>query len=292
MLDLATLQGSLDSAPEIPGKAERWALRVMQLGVITVVLISTVYKSFELDRFFLPKELTLHLTALIAGILAWRALRKLDYSAVDAILVAYLLLGLVSAILATNVWIGTRALAISISGVLIFWIARTLREAHLERPLVNALALAVVLGALTSCLQAYGFRTDLFSLNRAPGGTLGNRNFIAHLAAFGAPVVLLAALTARHVIGYLAGALGLSIVGVALVLTRSRAGWLAAAAVIVVWVTALVVSPPIRRSNTVRLRFAGIVIALAAGVSAAIVLPNSLRWRSENPYLDSMRSVA
>ena len=90
---------------------------------------------------------------------------------------------------------------------------------------MNAIALAVVLGAATSCLQAYGVRTDMFSLNRAPGGTLGNRNFVAHLSAFGAPVVLFATLTATRTIGYLLGMAGTTIITVALVLTRSRAGW-------------------------------------------------------------------
>jgi O-antigen ligase len=214
------------------------------------------------------------------------------FSAVDAMLLAFLLLGLVSAVAATNIWLAGRALAVSVSGITVFWIARTLREARLDRPLLNALALAVVLGAATSCLQAYGLRTDLFSLNRAPGGTLGNRNFVAHLSAFGAPGVLLATLTAVRTRAYLLGVLGMTILTVALVLTRSRAGWLAAAAVLVVWAAAFIVSPPIRRNRTTRLRVAGISAALTLGIAAALFLPNSLRWRSDNPYLESMRSMA
>ena len=291
-IDLAAPFDRIESAAVGPSKAERWALRIMQIGVVAIVLITTVYKSFELDRFFLPKELVLHVTALVAGLLIVRSFRRVVFSGVDAILLAFLLLGLVSAIAATNVWVGTRALAVSASGVAIFWVARTLREARLERPLLHAIALAVVLAAATCCLQAYGVRTDLFSINRAPGGTLGNRNFVAHLSAFGVPIVLWATLTATRTYGYLLGTAGTAIVTVALVLTRSRAGWLAAGAVLVVWVAAFVFSAPIRRSRTTVLRLAGIVVALGLGVAAAILVPNTLRWRSDNPYLESMRSVA
>ena len=75
------------------------------------------------------------------------------------------------------------SVAITASGLVLFWAARVLREAGLGRPLRNALALAVVLVAATSLLQTYGVEPDLFSESRAPGGTLGNRNFVAHAAA-------------------------------------------------------------------------------------------------------------
>src|SRR5215213_10035307 len=39
---------------------ERAALVTLQLGAIAVVLAAAVYKQFELDRFFVPKELVLH----------------------------------------------------------------------------------------------------------------------------------------------------------------------------------------------------------------------------------------
>ena len=55
-----------------------------------------------------------------------------------------------------------------------------------------------MLGALTGLVQAYGLvDTNLASLSRAPGGTFGNRNFMAHLVAIGLPVLLYVALEAR-----------------------------------------------------------------------------------------------
>src|SRR6185312_6490774 len=88
------------------------ALALIAAGAIGVALAVLPYKTFDLDRFFVPKELVLH--------------------GADALL--------------------------------------------------SCLVLAVVLVGVTALLQAYGLETDYVSLNRAPGGTLGNRNFVAHLA--------------------------------------------------------------------------------------------------------------
>src|SRR5437667_1402289 len=146
--------------------SDRLALRVVQLGAIAVVLVVSTLTPFELDRFFVPKELVLHLTALIAGLLAFRAICQLPLTRIDLLLAAYLVLSAVSAALATNRWLALRALALSASAILIFWIARTLRDS-----LINGLVLAVVLAAITSLLQTYGVDTILFSESRAPGGT-------------------------------------------------------------------------------------------------------------------------
>jgi O-antigen ligase len=275
-----------------PTATERWALRVMQVGAIVVVLVATTDRVFELDRFFIPKELTLHLTALLAGILAVGAFRRASVTWVDLLLGAFLLLGALSAITATNGWLATRALAVSISGIALFWAARGLREAGLERPLLLAIALAVVVGCATALLQAYGVRSDFFSENRAPGGTLGNRNFIAHMAAFGLPVVLLCALRAWRPAGYLLGALGTVAVVATLVLTRSRAGWIAFGVVILVFLFAVLASRPLRRHARTRLRLAGILLLMGGGVAAAVLVPNTLRWVSDNPYLESARAIA
>jgi O-antigen ligase len=277
----------------LPTAAERWALRVLQAGAVAVVLAATTHKVFELDRFFVPKELVLHLTALLAGLLVAGAVgRRLAVTRLDLLLAGYLVLGGVSAATATNGWVAARALAISVSGVAVFWVARALREAGLARPLLRVLGVAVVVGAALALLQAYGVRTELFSENRAPGGTLGNRNFVAHLAAFGLPVVLLGSLRAWRPAGYLVGALGVMVVVSSLVLTRSRAGWIAVAVVLVVFLLAMPASPMLRRQARSWVRLAGVLLMIGGGVVAAITLPNTLRWASENPYRESVRGVA
>src|SRR6185503_249838 len=101
-------------------------------------------------------------------------------SGIDLALGAYLVLGVLSASFATNPWLAARAVALSGSALVLYWTARGLRVAGREGALANTVALAVVVGAVTSLLQAYGLELAIFSPNRAPGGILGNRNFVAH----------------------------------------------------------------------------------------------------------------
>jgi O-antigen ligase len=274
---------------EVPGAGTRLALRVVQLGAIAVVVAAATLNVFELDRFFIPKELVLHATAFLAGLFALRSMARAETARVDRWLVYYLVLSAIAAVFATNPWLAMRAVAISVSGVVIFRVARALREAGLARPLLNVLALAVVLAAVTSLLQTYGVDLVVFSENRAPGGTLGNRNFVAHIAAFGLPLVLLAALRARSVFF---GAIGVTIVTASLVLTRSRAAWLAFAAVLLVFFLALLASAPLRRDGRTWRRLAAIALFVGGGVAAALMIPNTLRWRSDNPYLETVKRVA
>jgi O-antigen ligase len=283
---------SIPLATPPPTRAERLALRVIQLGSIAVVLVASTYRVFDLDRFLIPKELALHATALLAGVLALRALRRTTMTSVDRLLLVYLLLSALSAATATNRWLGLRALAISVSAIVLFWVARALREAGLGRALLAGLAIAVAVVALTSLAQTYGLRLDIFSLNRAPGGTLGNRNFVAHAAAFGFPIVLLAALRAGRFSSFLWSAAGVMTTAAALVLTRSRAAWLAFAAVVIVFFVAMIVSGPLRRDGRTWRRSIGVLVLAALAVAAALALPNTLRWRSENPYLESVQGVA
>ena len=179
-------------------RRERVALHLLQFGVLAAVLIALPYKTFVLDRFFVPKELALHVTAVGAALFCLGGRRRLSLTGADLFLAAFLGLSALSALFAQNWWLAGRALAISISGALLFWVRLALRRAGLHRQVVTAIALAVVAGAVTALIQAYaGTATDLFSLNRAPGGTFGNRNFMAHLAAIGTPAVVIAALSAR-----------------------------------------------------------------------------------------------
>jgi O-antigen ligase len=280
------------AAPVEPARGERLALRVVQAGAVAVVLAATTWKVFELDRFFVPKELVLHLTALLALPLVLGAWRRSGFGRADWLLLAFLGASIASAAMAVNPWLGARAVAITASGLALFWAGRGLAGAGLGRHVLGALALAVVLGAATALLQAYGVRTDFFSLNRAPGGTFGNRNFVAHLAAFGLPIVLVVALSARTAGGYLAAAAGSALVTGSLILTRSRAGWLAFAAVVLVLGVAMLAAPALRRHGRTWLRLGGILLLAGGGVVAAVTLPNNLRWRSDSPYLESVRGVA
>jgi O-antigen ligase len=271
--------------------ADRVTLGVLIVGALAVILLSLPYKAFDLDRFFVPKEAALHVTAAIAGLILLARRRSPELSRIDTLLVAFLALSAVSALFAHNWWLATRALAMSASGLTLFWVARTLSASGYERALLPGLAAAIVIGAVTALLQAYGIEPEYMSLSRAPGGTFGNRNFMAHLSAIGTPIILLCTLEARRAWGATLGTLGMAVVAAALVLSRSRAAWVAlvvggALMVLLSWRMRDVWSDATRHRRLLVLGG-----ALVVAVIGALTLPNTLEWKSESPYLDSVRGV-
>ena len=270
---------------------ERLALRVMQFGAIAVVLAALPYKQFDLDRFFVPKELVLHATAFVAVLLCAVRAQRWPLARVDQLLAWFVALGLLSALFATNWWLAQRAVAISISGAACFWVARSLARAGYARQLVTAIALASVIGAATALLQTYGVSIEYFSLNRAPGGTFGNRNFMAHIGVIAMPALVLSALFARTRGAYFRWAAGLGIVSAALMLSRSRAAWLALIVCAIVMLPLGLIALGGANGAVRGGRVVVLPIAAAAGAALALVLPNTLDWRSDSPYLDTARSV-
>lgn len=271
--------------------ADRITLGTVIVGAIAVVLLSLPYKAFDLDRFFVPKELVLHATAFIAGLTLLVRRPRPTLTRIDTFLLAFIAISMVSTLFAQNWWLGTRALAITVSGITVFWVSRALSAAGHERALVTGLAGAIVAGAVTALLQAYGIEPEYVSLSRAPGGTFGNRNFMAHLSAIGTPIILLCAVEARRNWGFVVGTVGMALVAAALVLSRSRAAWLAlvvggALMVFLGWRMRDVWTDTVRRRRVTVL--AG---ASAAAAILSLVLPNALEWRSDSPYLDSVRGV-
>jgi len=274
-----------------PPRADRAALVLVQAGAIAVVLASLPYKAFDLDRYFVPKELALHIAALGAAMCILLPRGRLSLARVDWLLIAYLALSTVSAVFAENRWLSTRALAISFSGAALFWVGRVLRRDGLARAVLWAVALAGAAGAATALLQAYGVTTEYFSLNRSPGGTFGNRNFMAHLSAIVAPTIVYCGVTARRSIGTLFAGILLGVIAAAEVLSRSRGAWLALLAAgvplgIIAWMTRERWSA---RTTAQRLMVLG--VAAAIGAVIALVLPNTLEWKSESPYLESVRGM-
>ena len=267
------------------------ALGALQIGALAVVLVATPFKPFELDRFFVPKELALHAAAFTGVLFCLGRLRTLALDRVDFFLIAFGVLSVVSAILAPNRWLSMRSVAITVSGLAVFWCARSLAANGLKRPLMAAIVLATVLGAASSLAQAYGMESDYFTLSRAPGGTFGNRNFVAHVSAIGVPLLVWYAVTARRTVAVFLCAIGGAILAAALVLSRSRAAWLALLVVAIllaipVWRAALRVP---HADAGRRLIFLGVLAAV--GVVLSLVLPNRLNWKSDSPYLDSVRGV-
>ena len=271
--------------------ADRTIRTLIQLGVILAVVVALPYKLFELDRYFVPKELVLHATALLVAVLLLARRRTLSFDLADGLLALFLLWSAASALFATNYWLAQRALGVSVSGAIVFWGARSVAARGSFRPVLIAAAIAAVCAAALSLAQAYGLENEYFSANRAPGGTLGNRNFVAHIAVIGLPSLVWCTVTARRSFGALLGSLGAAVVAAALVLSRSRAAWLAVAACVVVLFVPMLASIKYWRGARVGGRFARLVLAAVIGAMVAIVLPNQLNWNSESPYLDTARGV-
>ena len=55
---------------------------------------------------------------------------------------------------------------------------------------------------------------------------------------------------------------------------------------------AMIMSRALRSDASLWRRLAGVALIGAAGIAAALLLPNTLRWRSDNPYLETVRGVA
>jgi hypothetical protein len=262
----------------------------IQIGVIAAVVIALPYKLFELDRYFVPKELVLNATALVVALALFVKRRSLRFDLVDGLIALFLLWSAASAIFATNHWVAQRSLAISVSGALTFWGARAIAPTS-YRSVMVACAIATVCTAVFCLAQAYGIDTEYFSTNRVPGGSFGNRNFVAHIAAIGLPTLAWCTVTARRPIGALLGSLGAALVGAALVLSRSRGAWLAVGASAAVLLIPLIASRKYWRGQHVGGRFARLTLATVLGGMISLALPNSLNWNSESPYLDSARGM-
>ncbi len=273
-----------------PRTADWFALAALALGGLATVLLVLGTRAFELDRFFVPKELALHATVLVAAVALWPRLRAAPFTTADRLLLGWLGLSALSALLSGNPYLGFRAWSLSASGVAMFWCARALAAAGLGARLAGLMAACVVVGAGTALAQAYGVKLEFASLSRAPGGTFGNRNFMAHLTAFGVPLLIWGVLAARRsALAWLSIA-ALGACAAALVLSRTRAAWLALA----VWGAVTVVvalSGPTLVTPTARLRAVLAIGALIAGLGGSLVLPNALDWKSDNPYLDSVKGV-
>jgi hypothetical protein len=277
---------------------------VVAAGAFAVVIAGMTSAAFELDRFAVPKELALNATALLCALVLATRWRNLRATVPETLLGAFVIWSGVSAALATNRWISLRSFALTFSGFIIFVAARRmtrtafpadplgLRTSSNDRPrlvLLNVLSLAVTVGALGGVVQAYGLDLPGLAEERAPGGTFGNRNFLAHLTAIGVPLIVLAVFRSDRRMARVAWLIALAVCGNAIVLTRSRAGWLGlAAAAIVAGAGLLTARRGLPIAGRTFRRIAIIVVALGAGAAAALALPNTLRWTSESPYAETL----
>lgn len=275
--------------------AARWPVRaaahVLGAGLLLAVVAALPASPSDLDRHQLPKETAVHLATWLAVLLARpfpvQGLRR----ATTWSLALLLAVTLASIIGATNLWMAARAAALTVTGVAALVTARQLASAGLANILLGWTAVAAGVGTSTGLAQAYGLSSPFFAASRAPGGTFGNRNFMAHFATLGLPIAALIALGALRwrAIG---GLLLTTMLVTAIVLSRSRAAWLGSVAV--AGTTALVLvqasgrgALPIPKGRPFWL-----LGAAAAGVIAAVSIPNALEWRARSPYAETLVDIA
>lgn len=264
----------------------------LALGAFATIVVAVPSTLFDLDRFAAPKELVLHLAALGAVlVLGLTAGARAPLVAVDIPLFGFAGWSTISALLAGNRWLSTRALALTLAGVILFRSGRRVAAGGAGGMLLTGLAAAGVVGALTGLAQAYGFDVALLADSRAPGGTFGNRNFLAHVMAIGAPLVFLVVLEARGRRRALLAAAGLGLMFAAAILTRSRAGWLGFGASALVMGVAWLVARRRHRGVVPGARFRLALGTVAVAGALALLLPNRLSWRSGSPYRDTMRDL-
>jgi len=262
------------------------------LSGCAAVLVALPYRAFDLDRFLVPKELALHIGASLALVLVLAGGVAVQRTRLDRVFATFLALSAISAMFSINGWLAMRALAISVSAAFTWWAARAAAAQGARSVIIRGLAFVTVLGAGTALAQAYGVSSDLASLSRAPGGTFGNRNFMAHLAAAGVPLLGYLALTASGWSGALLASAGLGINAAALVLSRTRAAWLAllccAVLVVAAWFWR---RGTLWRDAAARRGLILLITGMVVGGALALVIPNRLDWKSDNPYLESAKGI-
>jgi hypothetical protein len=263
---------------------------LLGLGAVAVALVVVPSTLFDLDRFSVPKELALHLTALVTLLIALSRPRPIELGVAELGLLLAALWATVSALGAANWWLAVRALGLVWSGVALFIAARYAAGHGARRLLVIGLLLAVLVAGLTGLAQTYGWSSPFLADTRAPGGTLGNRNFMAHLMVIGLPLGGWLLATARRRVAIAASLILVTLAVAAIVLSRSRAAWVGLTATTVAAVTAgLFTRGP--RPRLPRGRTRALCGAVGIGLVGAVVLPNQLEWKSSSPYRDSLRGV-
>lgn len=259
----------------------------LMIGLFGVVLVFAPRHVLAAERFVEPKELVLHLVALAAALLCLAGARHLRVDGIDGALAAITALGFVSTLaIAQNPGAGWRAVAVTTSGAVLFWAARTLAGSGFRDVILYAALGAAVALAGSVLLEAYGIWDGLSLAGRAPGGTLGNRNRAAHLLVLAVPLAWRFSFSRRGIaLSLLLG--GTAVLAAAITLSRSRAAWLGLSLVLLLLLGGQVASARTRRGSG--RRAVAFFAAVVLGICAAVVVPNSLSWRTS--YTDTLQRI-
>lgn len=246
-------------------------------ALAAIVVLAFDPSAEGLERHHLIKEVVLGIgaTALLAT--TWRRPR-LD--AIDGAVLALVAIDGCASIGAIDADVAWRQLAITAASVAVAIAVRGLSPAA-RAQLDHALLALMVLLSAWMIAESYGLSPRVSLRSYAPGVGVGQRNNAAHLLAIAISLAAVPALRELSVPRLLA----LAPMVTALVLTRSRAGWLAAGVGLLV---ALAVTSIEARSARARaVPVLGLLAAIAAGIALPVMVRPTLAWRSAHPYADS-----
>lgn len=283
----ARLTASSTVAESSP-RSTRLASLMLQSGVVVSVLALVPLPHICL--YSDPKELVVDLIGLTTASLCLVSAKRLTFDFTDLFLSLFLAVSIVSATLAaTDRLESLRTVGLTISGAAVLWSSGFLARHGRRQQLLDAVTIAIILVSVTVLIDAFGY--GLTYPNASSAGTQGNRNWAAHLIALGMPVLALQSLagqTARR----RAIALGALVVSAAaLVLTRSRAGWMAAMLGTALPLVLLTVTSRLSRPVASTARCSVALGALVAGLILSVLIPTQLRWTSPSPYLESAEGL-
>lgn len=276
--------------------AARWPLRaaahVLGAGLVLAVLVALPVAPTDLDRHQLPKETVVHLFTWVAVLLARplssRGLRPAALWSLAALVV----ITIASGLMASNGWLALRAGSLILTGAAALITARHVAALGAGATLLTWCGIAGIVGAATGMAQAYGFDSPLFATTRLPGGTFGNRNFMAHFSGLALPVLMLVALSARRQLVAAAVSLGCAVLVATIVLSRSRAAWIGAGTGTLLFVGICLAARRRHALPALGTRVGTLGGVMIVGVIAAMAIPNRLAWRSASPYLDTFTALA
>jgi len=268
-------------------------------GLVLTVAAQLPGAELSYPRFAVPKELVFNGFAFVTAALLLVSTRRLELDAGVFLLLGFLAFASVSVYAAEASWqLGLRPTGLYVSFVVVILCAQAFVR-HGRRELVLAgLCAAVGLGTLGVLLEVYAAGIGGPSiLGRGPGGWLGNRNYNAHLVAIALPALwALCVATERRALRAASLAV-LFASAIVLVVTRTRAAWLA---LLVAIPMALALGVYFRASfarSAERFRTPGqrpVYMAAAvcvAGLLFGTFVPNQLEWSAANPVGDTLAGL-
>lgn len=265
--------------------ALQFAARLLKVGVIVCMVAIIPLRGIGLCN--APKELVLDIAGLGAAALCLFSTSRIELDSVDLCFAGFLLLSIASACFAAvDQWEAMRAFAMSAAGFAVYWCARYLSGRGFRQRLIEAVALATVIVAIGVLFDAIGV-TDHLSYAR-PGGTLGNRNWAAHLLALGMPLLAFGAVS-RWKRRFALSLIPLLLTTAAMVVARSRAGWIAMAFGTIGPLIFLAISA--RRSSQSSSAALRTLAVIAVGIVAGAILPTELQWHARHPYTETLRTI-